>query len=65
MACIEHHCTTCGAGWYDNQSAGRCPRCGSYEVASSFDEAMYDDHYDLPDLWNAEEDRDWVEVEGE
>ena len=38
MACMAHDCRVCGMGWFDNQSGGPCPRCGSLDVTSDFDE---------------------------
>jgi rubrerythrin len=38
MACMEHNCSVCKEMWFDNQPSGTCPKCGSYEVSSFFDE---------------------------
>ena len=53
---MEHECSPCGTAWFDNKYSGTCPKCGSYDVASHFDEI--DDHYNLPDLWNEDENQE-------
>jgi len=47
MACMEHECEDCKEMWFDNKASGACPKCGSWEVKSFFDEAP--DSYDDPD----------------
>lgn len=55
MACMEHECSSCGTVWFDN-GPGVCPKCGSQDIVSHFDEM--DDHYNLPDLWNEDENQE-------
>jgi predicted nucleic acid-binding Zn-ribbon protein len=38
VACMEHDCAECGATWHDNQRHPACPKCGSTNVSSHFDE---------------------------
>jgi hypothetical protein len=45
MACMSHDCRICKAMWFDNQPSGECPKCGSYEVSSFFDEDPIWDTY--------------------
>ena len=52
MACMEHQCDTCGEMWFDNKASGTCSKCGSYDVASFYDEANYDE----PDRVEVEEE---------
>jgi predicted nucleic acid-binding Zn-ribbon protein len=53
---MEHECETCGTAWFDNKYGGTCPKCGSWEVASFFDEDSGSYDSDEPD---------WEEVEDE
>ena len=39
MACMEHNCGTCGEMWFNNNHGGACPKCGSHDISSFFDEA--------------------------
>tara|TARA_R100000306_G_scaffold60173_1_gene59931 strand:+ start:690 stop:863 length:174 start_codon:yes stop_codon:yes gene_type:complete len=52
MACVEYECLECDTPLADGEES--CPKCGSFDVRTTFDEM--DDHYDLPDLWNNEEE---------
>ena len=56
MACMEHSCRDCTEMWFDNQSSGVCPKCGSYEVASFFDEAPDSYDEDEPDWYDEDDD---------
>lgn len=38
MACIAHKCRECRTMWEDNRRGGECPKCGSTDVTSHFDE---------------------------
>jgi len=38
MACMEHACRNCGHMWFDNSMDRECPKCGSNESVSHFDE---------------------------
>jgi predicted nucleic acid-binding Zn-ribbon protein len=47
MSCMTHDCRTCGHEWFNNSRAGGlCPKCGSDEVYSTFDEPAHDDRDD-------------------
>ena len=39
MACMEHNCGTCGEMWFNNDHGRACPKCGSQDISSFFDEA--------------------------
>lgn len=48
MACMDHDCRKCGHGWMDNVAYPPCPKCGSLNVSSHFDEEPdrdYTDHF--------------------
>jgi len=56
MACMEHVCLGCGRGEFNNKSGPAewpCPKCGSEEYSSHFDEEP--DH-DYPDFDPNEEE---------
>jgi len=38
MACMTHECNECGAMWHDNKTHSKCPKCGSDDVYSEYDE---------------------------
>ena len=44
MACMTHRCLDCGWLDFDNEEKGPpfCPKCGSAEIRSHFDEPDYD-----------------------
>ena len=54
MACVEYECLECDTPLVDGEES--CPKCGSLDVRTTFDEMDDDDHYDLADLWNDEEE---------
>ncbi len=56
MACMEHVCEDCGAAWFDNKASGGCPKCGSLDVGSFFDEA--------PNAPNESDEAPWDEYLG-
>jgi predicted nucleic acid-binding Zn-ribbon protein len=45
MACMTHDCGNCGHMEFNNRSMLVCPKCGSYEVLSHYDD-YYDDDRD-------------------
>ena len=56
MACMDHVCLGCGRAEMNNKSGPEqwpCPKCGSEEYSSHFDEEP--DH-DYPDHVNHDED---------
>lgn len=61
MACMEHWCGACGHTEFNNRpGAGSCPKCGSRDVVSTFDEPAEDhapaDYYADADDGSDEED---------
>jgi|694.fasta_scaffold108912_6 hypothetical protein len=43
MACMEHTCNDCGKMVFNNNNLFVCPKCGSQNIASYYDEQ---DDYD-------------------
>jgi len=58
MACMEHECEDCKKMWFDNKASGACPKCGSWEVKSFFDEAPDSYDEDEPDWYDDDDDDD-------
>lgn len=57
MACMSHDCGKCGHMWFNNSSAWSCPKCGSSDVGSFYDEA------DMECIEVDADDEDWGEEE--
>jgi predicted nucleic acid-binding Zn-ribbon protein len=55
---MEHECEDCKEMWFDNKASGACPKCGSWEVKSFFDEAPDSYDEDEPDWYDDDDDDD-------
>jgi predicted nucleic acid-binding Zn-ribbon protein len=53
MACMTHLCIRCDNEWMNNKNSGICPKCGSWQVNSQFDEEGDDDP-----RWDDEEEEE-------
>lgn len=42
MACMAHVCKDCSAQWEDNRHLSLCPKCGSGDIETVFDEMPHD-----------------------
>jgi ABC-type ATPase with predicted acetyltransferase domain len=54
MACLTWECDKCGAMWHNNDTrSGVCPKCGSDDIYSEYDEVDcdYDDDCDEEEDW--------------
>ena len=40
MACMEHECNDCKYMWFDNSTDSKCPKCGSINTDSTYDEEI-------------------------
>lgn len=44
MACLEHICAVCKEVWFNNDQGTQCPKCGSTNYTTFYDEWLeYDD----------------------
>lgn len=48
MACLEHVCFKCGSSDFGNFHRLICPKCGSDEIVTHWDE-QFDEHYTSED----------------